>query len=416
MVKSCGVVAIVPARGGSKSILRKNVKLFGGAPLLTYSIAAGLTARLVDRVIVSTDDDEVATVARRFGAEVPFMRPPALAQDATPDLPVFQHALTWLETHEACVPDIVVHLRPTSPIRPPDCVDAAIELLRMDPRADSVRAVVAASQNPYKMWRMHPDGALEPLLDSKGGEPYNRPRQELPSTYWQTGHVDAIRSTTIRHQGSMTGTRIKALVVDGAYTCDIDTDADWQRAEWMLRHLTRTIVRPPLAKGSLPADVRLVVFDFDGVMTDNRVWVTSGGEESVACNRSDGLGLDAVRRLGVQLFVLSTERDPVVGARCRKLGVDCEQGVSDKVASLRALMSLRGIDPSQVVYVGNDVNDLECMQLVGCSMAVADAHPEVLVEADLILERSGGHGAVREVCDRICAALARGEARSPGVS
>src|SRR5262249_7126007 len=119
-----GVVAIVPARGGSKAIPRKNVRLLGGVPLIAYSIEAGLTARTVDRVIVSTDDEEIAAVARRFGAEVPFMRPAALAGDSTPDLPVFQHALDWLDAHEGYRPEIVVQLRPTSPLRPPDCVDA----------------------------------------------------------------------------------------------------------------------------------------------------------------------------------------------------------------------------------------------------------------------------------------------------
>ena len=251
-MKAARVVAIVPARGGSKSIPRKNVKLLGGVPLLAYSIEAGLAARLVDRVIVSTDDPEIAATARRFGADVPFMRPASLAQDATPDLPVFQHALEWLETHDDCVPEIVVQLRPTSPLRPPDCVDAAIELLRGDPAADSVRGVVQASQNPYKMWRLRADGAMVPLLDDEGPEHYNRPRQELPPTYWQTGQVDAIRTATIRGKASMTGARIKALVIDSWYACDIDTEADWRRTEWTLGRLDRPIVRPRAGDPTIP--------------------------------------------------------------------------------------------------------------------------------------------------------------------
>jgi CMP-N-acetylneuraminic acid synthetase len=302
VVRSAGVVAIVPARGGSKSIPRKNVRLLGRAPLLAYSIEAGLAARLVDRVIVSTDDEQIAAIASRLGAEVPFIRPAALAEDATPDLPVFLHALEWLEAHDDCAPDIVVQLRPTSPLRPPDCVDAAIELLRADPTADSVRGVVHASQNPYKMWRLQADGAMVPLLDTEGPEPYNQPRQQLPATYWQTGHVDAIRTATIRERASMSGARTKALVIDGAYTCDIDTEADWQRTEWTLAHFDRPLVLPRTAHARLPDDIRLIVFDFDGVMTDNRVWVSAHGDEWVACNRSDGLGLERLRRLGVGLM------------------------------------------------------------------------------------------------------------------
>lgn len=408
---SAGVVAVIPARGGSKSIPRKNIKLLGGVPLIAYSIEAALTAKSIDRVIVSTDDEEIASIARTYGAEVPFLRPAALADDLTPDLPVFEHALEWLDTHAGWRPDIVVQLRPTSPIRPPDCVDRAVELLRADPGADSVRGVVLAAQNPYKMWRLTADGSLAPLVTAEGPEPYNRPRQELPTAYWQTGHVDAIRSKTIRERHSMSGRRIQPLVIDGAYVSDIDTELDWQRTEWQLAHLGRPLVRPRGRDARLPDDIQLVVFDFDGVMTDNRVWVNGDGEEWVACNRSDGLGLQRLRAHGVPVMVLSTERNPVVGARCRKLGLDYEQGVDDKGAHLRQLIEQRNLDLARVVYVGNDVNDLDCLRLVGCGIAVADAYPEVRAEADLVLTRAGGHGAVREICDRVIAHLAAADPR-----
>jgi N-acylneuraminate cytidylyltransferase len=161
------------------------------------------------------------------------------------------------------------------------------------------------------------------------------------------------------------------------------------------------------ARRPLPANLRLLVFDFDGVMTDNRVWVNEKGEEFVACNRSDGLGLDLLRRLGLDMLVLSTERNGVVGARCRKLGLPFEQGLADKAARLRTLLRDRGIDASDVVYVGNDVNDLDCMLLVGCAVAVADAHRDARRVADVVLTRAGGHGAVRELCDRVAAHLSR---------
>jgi N-acylneuraminate cytidylyltransferase len=142
-------------------------------------------------------------------------------------------------------------------------------------------------------------------------------------------------------------------------------------------------------------------------MTDNRVWVTEQGEEAVACSRGDGMGLQLLRRLGVDAFVLSTERNPVVGRRCEKLGLPFEQGVADKGRRLREIIAERGLDAARVVYVGNDVNDLECLAIAGCGVAVADSHPDVLRVADLVLTRSGGFGAVRELCDRI-AAMRRG--------
>jgi YrbI family 3-deoxy-D-manno-octulosonate 8-phosphate phosphatase len=144
-----------------------------------------------------------------------------------------------------------------------------------------------------------------------------------------------------------------------------------------------------------------VVFDFDGVFTDNRVWVAAGGHEWVACSRSDGIGLQALRDLGVPMMVLSTEPNPVVADRCRKLALPCEHGVADKGARLRALLAERNIDAAHVVYVGNDINDLDCLRTVGCPVVVADAHPAVRSVARIVLTERGGLGAVRELCDRL---------------
>jgi len=230
------VLAIIPARGGSKGIPRKNIRPFAGYPLISYSIAAGLQSEMVIRTIVSTDDEEIAEVARRYGAETPFLRPAELAQDRTTDLPVFQHALTWLAEHEDYHPDVVVQLRPTSPLRPPDCVDEAVRLLLATPEADCVRGVVEAGQNPHKMWRVEPrTNRMTPLLTVPGiAEPYNAPRQSLPPVYWQTGHIDAIRPATILDKGSMSGTFILALVLDARYSVDLDSLADWEHAEWLV--------------------------------------------------------------------------------------------------------------------------------------------------------------------------------------
>jgi YrbI family 3-deoxy-D-manno-octulosonate 8-phosphate phosphatase len=404
------VLAVVQARGGSKSLPRKNLRTLAGHPLIAYSITAGLTAQGVTRLIVSTDDSEIAAVSRNYGAEVPFLRPAELAQDETPDLPLFQHALRWLEDNEGYRPDIVVQLRPTSPLRPAHLIDEAIENLCADSEADCVRSVIIPSQNPYKMWRLHEvNGLLQPLLIGEFHEPYNMPRQHLPKVYWQTGHIDVIRYETIIVKKSLTGERVHPLVMDRTYCVDIDTEHDWMYAEWLLttgavrtiKPKSRTTPAQMPQELPLPARISLLVLDFDGVLTDNRVWVTEEGVEAVACNRSDGMGLAMLRTFGIAVVVLSTEANPVVAARCRKLGVACVQGVKDKEASLHALVAERKVDLTQVIYVGNDLNDLGCMHIAGCSMAVADAHPEVLQAADWVLHKTGGHGAVRELCDLI---------------
>jgi N-acylneuraminate cytidylyltransferase len=149
--------------------------------------------------------------------------------------------------------------------------------------------------------------------------------------------------------------------------------------------------------------VQLLVLDFDGVMTDNRVLVHEDGTESVWCHRGDGWGIAQLLAAGVPVLVLSTETNGVVGARCRKLGIECVQGQADKGAALAALLAQRGIAPEAVAYVGNDVNDLDCLRLAGVPIVVADATPAVRAVARLVTAAAGGHGAVREVADWILA-------------
>lgn len=228
------VLALIPARGGSKSIPRKNIRSFAGHPLIAYSIAAGLASETVTRVIVSTDDERIAEVARAYGAETPFLRPHEFAQDHTPDLPVFTHALEWLAENEGYQPEIVVQLRPTSPLRRVSYIDQSVYSLLERPEADSVRSVIVPFQNPYKMWKIDSQGFLQPLLQTDFKEPYNMPRQLLPDVYWQTGYVDTIWADTILHKRSMTGDAILPLIIQPSDWIDIDSPDDWRRAERLL--------------------------------------------------------------------------------------------------------------------------------------------------------------------------------------
>ena len=228
------VLALIPARGGSKSIPRKNIKPLAGFPLIAYSIAAGIAAETVTRVIVSTEDEQIAKIAKSYGAEVPFLRPAEFALDNTPDLPVFEHALKWLQENEQYEPNIVVQLRPTSPFRRVWHINQAVFRLIEHPEADSIRTVCVPFQNPYKMWQISLEGYMKPLLKTECAEPYNMPRQALPDVYWQTGYVDAAWSDTIRKKNSMTGDYILPLVINSTEWVDIDSVDDWKRAEQLL--------------------------------------------------------------------------------------------------------------------------------------------------------------------------------------
>jgi len=234
VVRKPVVLAIIPARGGSKSVPRKNLRMFCGQPLIVHSINVARHVSMIDRCVLSTDDSEIAEVAKAHGAEVPFLRPKELAEDNTLDLPVFQHTLTWLRDQEDYQPDVVVHLRPTSPLRTSTHVAESLNLLLTNPEADSVRAVTIPAHNPFKMWEQV-DGYLRPLMKWKNSEPYNAPRQELPVIYWQNGYVDVTRVATILEKRSMTGDRILPYLIDTAFPVDLDSIEGFEMAEMIVK-------------------------------------------------------------------------------------------------------------------------------------------------------------------------------------
>jgi len=230
------VLVLVPARGGSKGIPRKNMQLLAGKPLVAHAVEVGLAVARVTRVLCSTDDEEIADAARTAGAEVPFLRPTELAQDRSEDWPVFVHALEWLERQEGWRPDIVVNLRPTSPLRQPRHVDDAIQLL-LETGADSVKAICLARQHPHKMWLRDDNGCIEPYLKTpfrlqRGPDV---PRAELDDVYWQNGVVDVTRREVILEQRRVIGARVAGLVTELAESIDIDTPLDLALAEMLLQ-------------------------------------------------------------------------------------------------------------------------------------------------------------------------------------
>ncbi|MBI5965108.1 MAG: acylneuraminate cytidylyltransferase [Chloroflexi bacterium] len=396
------ILALIPARGGSKGIPRKNIRSFAGCPLIAWSITAAIQSDQVMRTIVSTDDEEIAAVAREWGAETPFLRPAELAQDKTTDLPVFEHALKWLEDVEGYRPDVVVQLRPTSPIRPRGMVDDAIRILLDHADADCVRGVVPAGQNPFKMWRFNGEGKpLNPLLEVDGiPEPYNAPRQVLPPVYWQTGHIDAIRVATITQKHSLTGDVIYPLVIDPKYTVDIDNLPDWAKYEALV-YSGLEMVSPGKSRRAMPETIKMIICDFDGVATDNLVTTDQDGKESVTASRSDSMHIKTLREKGVEVMILSSEPNPVVMARAKKMGVEAMHGIGmqDKGRVMREVLEQKNVKAENVIYIGNDLNDLPCFEIAGWSVAVADAYPEVIRAADYVLTKTGGHGAIRELCE-----------------
>jgi N-acylneuraminate cytidylyltransferase len=231
------VLAIIPARGGSKKIPRKNIRDLAGKPMLAWSCEAARASRRVTRLVCSTDDPEIADAARAWGAEIPCLRPAEFASDRATDYPVFAHMLAHLREHEGYRPDLVVQLRPTAPLRRAEHIDAAVELLTAHPEADCVRTVTVATQHPHKMWRFAADGVMLPFVEglTMRDEAFNQPRQALPPAFIQNGSVDVIRATCIEGKQSLTGDVVVGLVMDELDSVNVDQEEDFLLAELLLR-------------------------------------------------------------------------------------------------------------------------------------------------------------------------------------
>ncbi|QNE05550.1 acylneuraminate cytidylyltransferase [Croceicoccus marinus] len=324
------ILAIIPARGGSKGIPRKNVLPVAGKPLIAHNIAAALASLRVTRVIVSTDDAEIAAAARAHGAEV-VMRPDALASDVARSEDALLHVLDTLEDAEGYRPDALALLQSTSPLTPPDDIDGTLTTLE-EQNADSALAVVPFH---YFLWSRGDDGSAE--------ERMARLARARP-------------------------------VVNGRPEGDV-----------------------------LPGRIEALMMDFVGMLTDDRVFVSSAGEESVACSRSDGMGIELLSKAGLAMTVISKEQNAVVAARCRKLKLECSHGIDTKLPLSLHWLEEREIAPADAVYIGNDIIDLPCMEAAGCAVAPADAHPQAKAAAHIVLNANGGRGAIRELADMLIA-------------
>jgi YrbI family 3-deoxy-D-manno-octulosonate 8-phosphate phosphatase len=379
-----GVVAVIPARGGSKGVPGKNLAMVGGRSLLGRAVEACRTSGAIDVIAVSTDDSGIAAEAERFGAVV-VERPTQLAGDEASSESAVLHAIDVLGAR-GIDPSVVAFVQCTSPFISPSALASAVERVRAD-RADSV---FAACETFDFLWTQTSDGAAHGLNHDAS---VRLRRQDRVGDWRETGafYVMATAGFVAARHRFFGRTEIEPVAVADAI--EIDTPEDLRVARALATARGRT--RPSLA------GVTALVTDFDGVHTDDAATVDETGRESVRVSRRDGHGIKLLRGAGVPVLILSTEVNAVVARRAEKLGVECVHGLDDKADVLSAWMQERGLDPSSVAYLGNDVNDLGCLELVGHPIAVADAHPRVLDVVSHVTSAAGGHGAVREIAEAI---------------
>lgn len=229
------VMAIIPARGGSKGVPGKNKALLAGYPLIAYSVVAGILSKHINRVIVSTDSEEIAEIAVRYGAEKPFLRPAEFARDNSPDDEFVLHALSWFTRHEGNQPDYLVHLRPTTPLRDPQIIDDGIKQLMENPTATSLRSAHEAPESPFKWFRRDDNGYFQSLIEKVSLVDINLPRQQYPTAYIPDGYVDVLRSEQAVKTGKIHGERILGFV--SPFCQEVDAPEDFALLEyWLASH------------------------------------------------------------------------------------------------------------------------------------------------------------------------------------
>ncbi|MEU9537937.1 N-acylneuraminate cytidylyltransferase [Streptomyces mirabilis] len=386
------VLAVIPARGGSKGVPAKNLLPVGGVPLVARAVRECRATRLVTDVVVSTDDQAIAAAAREAGAEV-VLRPAAIAGDTATSEAAVLHALDAHEALHGSAVDVVLLVQCTSPFITREDIDGVAGAV-VENGADT--ALTVANFHGF-IWR---DAAEE---STEGGNGVNhdksfRPRrQDRPQDLLETGAAYAMDATGLReHQHRFFG-RTELVRTDPARVLEIDDPHDLARARALAPLFDAN--RP----GSLPTaeDIDAVVLDFDGTQTDDRVLIDSDGREFVSVHRGDGLGIAALRKSGLKMLILSSEQNPVVAARARKLKIPVLHGIDRKDLALKQWCEEQGIAPERVLYVGNDVNDLPCFALVGWPVAVASAHDVVRGAARAVTTVPGGDGAIREIASWI---------------
>ncbi len=377
-------IAIIPARGGSKGIPNKNLQTVGGITLLARTVSACLKSDSITAVYVSTDSDEIAAVALNSGAQV-IRRPADISGDTASSESALLHALNEIEKTSS-LPSNVLFAQCTSPFISHTDIDGILQLLKDHDSALTV------THNHAFIWRRDNSGnAIGINHDSA----IRLPRQQLDPEFKETGALYAMNIDQFRKSGHRFFGRIGMYEVPVDRSMEIDDPEDLRLAN------TLEIQEKGMPSRESLQSIKAIVFDFDGVMTDDQVYITETGQEMVMASRSDGMGISALRNAGLKLLILSKERNPVVARRAEKLQIEVIQACDNKLEALTKWLSKNQLLLSQCAYVGNDINDLQCMQAVKLAIAPIDAHPQATQAAHWRLTRAGGKGAIRELSDAI---------------
>lgn len=377
-------VALLPLRGGSKSIPGKNLRAIAGRPLYAWSLEAALASQCFDTVYVASDSPAIRDDARaRFGDRIRVIdRAPENATDTATSESVMLELLAKLEC------DVLALIQATSPLTRAEDFRAA--------RAQFEREALDSLLTGVEVKRFFWTRSGLPL----NYDPAHRPRrQDFPGTLMENGAFYFTRSTLLAQTGSRLGGHVGVHVMGEECAAELDEPADWAVIETLLRR-----------RLTAAENIRMIVVDVDGTLTDGGMYYDAQGEALKKFNTRDAKGLLMLRDAGVRVCVVTQENSAVVHARMRKLGItDYFPGITDKPAWLKEARERWQLQPMQIAYIGDDVNDVECLCSVGLACCPADAVPEVRSVVQYVSSAPGGGGAVREVCDLIRLHIVAGE-------
>lgn len=372
-------VAVLPLRGGSKSISKKNIKLINGQPLYCWSLSAAIKSNVFSHIYVSTDCPEIKTeVEGRYPSVTVINRPSEFASDTATSESVLLHALEVIQPA-----DVVCMIQATSPLTSvEDFINASKKF-----NSDGLDSLVTVVEDKRFYWSKD----AQPL----NYDPQNRPRrQDFEGTFKENGAFYFTKTDLLTSTQCRLGGKIGIYQMPNYTDVEIDEPSDWSVVEQLLIHHKSQDYNLENIKG--------IVLDVDGTMTDGGMYYSAAGEELKKFNTRDAHGLVLLRKYGVKVGVITAEDSPRVDSRMKKLKIeDYEKGIKNKLPVLKKMASKWGLSLSELAYVGDDWGDLECLQNVGLSVCPGDATSIAVKNSKYICKNQAGHGAIREICDLI---------------
>ncbi len=376
-------IIIIPARGGSKRIKNKNLRLLSNKSLIEHTIIHALSSKFKSDIYISTDCKDVEMICKKYPVHI-IRRPKKLSNDLASSEEALIHVLNFFKCENGSDPNYVIFLQCTSPFRKKNDIDNAYrQIVR-----EKSESLLSVTESKKFLWFKSKYGVCKPInyeIEKR------RREQDFKGFYEENGSIYISKSENLRKYNNRLSGKISIFKMDFWSSQQIDEVHDLDLARLISNYKIKNTIRPKLE------DLDMLVFDFDGVFTNNKFSLNSKGKESVVISRADGLAVKILINKKIPMLVLSSEKNDIVRYRCKKLGINYKNGVENKINFLKDYFSKKHINKKNVLYIGNDINDLESMKYVGYPVAVNDAVDIVKKNSRIILESKGGSGAIREL-------------------